>query len=96
MRQPILRPSLSLPKVYLYRDPIDFRKSHRGLSALVELELGHNPFSGELYVFTNSATKSNACSGRTTASCSTISLSLKKSSSGQSAPMNSLPSLVSK
>ena len=53
MHQPTLRPALSLPKVYLYRDPIDFRKSHRGLSALVELELGHNPFSGELYVFTN-------------------------------------------
>ena len=53
MHQPTLRPALSLPKVYLYRDPIDFRKSHRGLSALVELELGHNPFSGELYVFIN-------------------------------------------
>ena len=53
MRQPTLRPVLSLPKVYLYRDPIDFRKSHRGLSALVELELGHNLFNGELYVFTN-------------------------------------------
>ena len=53
MHQPTLRPELTLPTVYLYRDPIDFRKSHRGLSALVELELGHNPFSGELYVFTN-------------------------------------------
>ena len=53
MRQPTLRPALTLPKVYLYRDPIDFPKSHRGLSALVELELGPQPFSGELYVFTN-------------------------------------------
>ena len=53
MRQPTLRPALTLPKVYRYRDPIDFRKSHRGLSALVDLELGHNPFIGELYVFTN-------------------------------------------
>ncbi len=26
-----------------------FCLSHRGLSALVELELGHNPFSGELF-----------------------------------------------
>ena len=48
-----LRPSIKLSTVYLYRDPIDFRKSHQGLSALIELELGHNPFSGELYVFTN-------------------------------------------
>lgn len=51
--QPTLRPAQYLPKVYLYRDPIDFRKSHRGLSALIEMELGHNPFSGHLYAFTN-------------------------------------------
>lgn len=61
MRQPTLRPALSLPKVYLYRDPIDFRKSHRGLSALVELELGHIPFSGELYVFTNNQRNKIKC-----------------------------------
>ena len=30
-----------------------FRKSYRGLAALVELELGHNPFDGALYAFTN-------------------------------------------
>ena len=48
-----LRPASTLPRVYLYREPIDFRKSHRGLSAIVELELGHNPFSGDLYVFVN-------------------------------------------
>jgi transposase len=51
--QPTLRPALHLPKVYLYRDPVDFRKSHNGLSALIEMELGHNPFNGELYAFTN-------------------------------------------
>ena len=39
--------------MYLYRHPVDFRKSHRGLAALVELELGHNPFDGALYAFTN-------------------------------------------
>lgn len=48
-----LRPNASLPLVYLYRDPVDFRKSYRGLSVLVEQELGHNPFSGLLYVFAN-------------------------------------------
>jgi len=51
--QPTLRPAHHLPKVYLYRDPIDFRKSHRGLSAIIESELGHDPFSGCLYAFTN-------------------------------------------
>ncbi|MDX8393211.1 MAG: IS66 family insertion sequence element accessory protein TnpB [Mariprofundales bacterium] len=48
-----MRPSAGLTEVYLYRQPIDFRKSHRGLSAIVECELGHNPFAGHLYAFTN-------------------------------------------
>lgn len=50
-----LRPSNSLPTIYLYRDSIDFRKGHRGLSAIVQMELGHDPFSGILYVFRNRA-----------------------------------------
>ena len=48
-----LRPSDHLPRVYLYREPVDFRKSYRGLSAIIEQEPGHNPFDGELYVFIN-------------------------------------------
>ena len=47
------RPALSMPKIYLYRDPVDFRKSFRGLAAIVEQELGHSPFAGGLYAFTN-------------------------------------------
>lgn len=50
-----LRPSSALSRVWVYREAIDFRKSYRGLSLLVEQELGHNPFSGELYVFRNRA-----------------------------------------
>lgn len=42
-----------MPQIYLYRDPVDFRKSYRGLAAIVEQELGHNPFDGDLYAFTN-------------------------------------------
>ena len=53
MRPRYLRPTLSLPDIYLYRPPIDFRKQANSLAALVELELGHNPFSGALYAFTN-------------------------------------------
>ncbi len=49
----IMRPSVTLTDVYLYRDPVDFRKSFKGLAVLVEQELGHNPFSGHLYAFTN-------------------------------------------
>lgn len=48
-----LRPSLEMTDIYLYREPVDFRKQSNGLAAIVERELGHNPFSGGLYVFTN-------------------------------------------
>ena len=53
MKPRTLRPGAHLPEVFLYRHPVDFRKSHRGLTAIVELELGHDPFSGTLYCFTN-------------------------------------------
>ena len=49
----IMRPAINLPQVFLYQQPVDFRKSFRGLSAIVECELGHNPFAGQLYAFTN-------------------------------------------
>jgi transposase len=32
---------------------VDFRKQTQGLAVLVEQELGHNPFTGALYAFTN-------------------------------------------
>ncbi len=48
----VMRPSKALPQVFIYRDPIDFRKAHRGLAAIVETELGHNLFDGHLYAFT--------------------------------------------
>lgn len=40
-------------KVYVHREAIDFRKSINGLAALVEQELGRDPFAGALYVFRN-------------------------------------------
>lgn len=39
--------------VWLHRDAIDFRKSINGLSALVQHELGLDPFACAVYVFTN-------------------------------------------
>ena len=45
--------TLSLPQIYLYRAPVDFRKQANSLAVLVEQELGHNPFTGALYAFTN-------------------------------------------
>lgn len=46
MRPRYLRPALTMPQIYLYRAPIDFRKQAHGLAALVEQQLGHNPFTG--------------------------------------------------
>ncbi len=42
-----------MPQIYLYREPVDFRKSFRGLAAIVEQELDHNPFTGALYALNN-------------------------------------------
>ena len=42
-----------LPTVYLHRDPVDFRKSIDGLAAIVEQQMGLDPFSDALYVFCN-------------------------------------------
>ena len=50
-----LRPNTQIPIIYLYRHAVDFRKGHRGLSVLVQMELGHDPFSEVLYVFRNRA-----------------------------------------
>lgn len=41
------------PAVYLHREPVDFRQSINGLSALVEGTLGHSPLSGALFLFCN-------------------------------------------
>ena len=48
-----LRPADDMPAIYLYRDPVDFRKQAYGLALLVEQEFGDDPFSGTLYAFTN-------------------------------------------
>lgn len=40
-------------KVYLHREPIDFRLSINGLSLLVEQGLGLSPFAACVYVFSN-------------------------------------------
>jgi len=55
MKHRALRPDVAIERLYLYRYPVDFRKSFRGLSAIVEMELCHNPFSGTLYAFVNRA-----------------------------------------
>ena len=48
-----MRPEASLPRVYLCRVPVDFRKSINGLSLIVEQDLKLNPFEQVLFVFIN-------------------------------------------
>ncbi len=43
------------PEIYLYRQPVDFRKSINGLSQMVESCMSLSPFSGVLFLFTNKA-----------------------------------------
>lgn len=40
-------------RIFLHREPVDFRKSHDGLAAIVEHDLNSNPLDGSLYVFLN-------------------------------------------
>lgn len=38
-------------RVWLATKPVDFRKGHDGLSAVVREKLGHDPFSGAVFIF---------------------------------------------
>ena len=38
-------------RVWLATRPVDFRKGHDGLAAVVQEKLGHDPFSGAIFVF---------------------------------------------
>tara|TARA_R110001583_G_C5520831_1_gene397582 strand:+ start:394 stop:753 length:360 start_codon:yes stop_codon:yes gene_type:complete len=49
----MIRPDKSIEKVYLYRQPVDFRKAINGLAMIVEEVLCLDPFSSQLFVFTN-------------------------------------------
>lgn len=55
----MIRPSNELPAVYVCIAPVDFRKQINGLAALVQEELSLDPFSEQLFVFTNA--RRNRC-----------------------------------
>ena len=46
----MIRPRKSIEKVYLCREPVDFRKAINGLSMIVEETLCLAPFSEQLFV----------------------------------------------
>lgn len=43
------------PRVLVHARPVDFRKAHDGLCALVRESIRADPFSGDLFVFWNTA-----------------------------------------
>ena len=43
--------SLSGTRILVASEPVDFRKGHDGLAAVVQNELGLDPYSGVAYVF---------------------------------------------
>ena len=45
--------SIDAARYYLYREPIDMRKSFDGLSGLVNSRLGRDPMDGDVYIFIN-------------------------------------------
>lgn len=49
----MIRPANAIEKIYLCRDPVDFRKAINGLSMIVEEVLCLDSFSSQLFVFTN-------------------------------------------
>lgn len=50
----MIRPSPD-SQVYLYRPPVDMRKSINGLVAIVEGEMALDPFNSALFVFCNTS-----------------------------------------
>jgi transposase len=49
----MIRPAREGVEVYLCVEPVDFRKQINGLATLVQSQLDMNPFSSQLFVFTN-------------------------------------------
>ena len=40
-------------RIFMAREPVDFRKAHDGLIAIVRDEFGDDPFDGSVFVFLN-------------------------------------------
>lgn len=45
--------AINTPQIYVAHEPIDLRKSIDGLSLMVSQVFQHDPFQGQLFVFTN-------------------------------------------
>jgi transposase len=45
----------STTRIFLCREPVDFRKAHDGLCTIVRDSFGDDPFSGDVFTFFNKA-----------------------------------------
>ena len=57
----MIRPAQGLCEVYLCLEPVDFRKQAHGLAAIVQEDLRFDPFSEQVFVFTNKRRDSVRC-----------------------------------
>ncbi len=46
-----MKSSKDFDSIYLWREPVDFRKSINGLSAMVQEEMKLDPYSNSLFIF---------------------------------------------
>lgn len=53
MPKPDMKMFVNAPHLYLYRDPVDFRKAIDGLSLIVEEAMQLSPFEEAVFVFCN-------------------------------------------
>ena len=51
----VMKMFVDVSAIYLYRDPVDFRKAINGLVLIVEQEMALSPFADALFVFCNTA-----------------------------------------
>ena len=51
----VMKMFVDVTDIYLYRDPVDFRKAINGLVLIVEQEMVLSPFADAVFVFCNTA-----------------------------------------
>ena len=84
----MIRPANEGIDVWLCVEPVDFRKQITGLATLVQDTLAMDPFSTQLFVFTNRRrTQCRSCTGKSAGSCCGKSAWSVRASPGRAAPM---------
>jgi len=53
MNQSSMKMFVDPPRLYLYREPVDFRKAIDGLALIVEQDMEISPFEASVFIFCN-------------------------------------------